>query len=96
VKILSCGEQSVSSDEEQNIGDSSNMQHAIWAKTGAEQPCFLFTEKTDLNIDLGNPSNPLEYFCTREIVEVIARERNRYAQKFLENTQLKLSSGSHH
>jgi hypothetical protein len=32
VKILSCGEQSVRSD------DSSSMQHGIWAKAGAEQP----------------------------------------------------------
>jgi hypothetical protein len=31
VKILSCGEQGVSSDEEQNVSDNSSMQHCIWA-----------------------------------------------------------------
>jgi hypothetical protein len=36
-------------------------------------------------------------FCTPEIVEVIARETNWYAQKFLENTpNLKLRSRTHH
>jgi hypothetical protein len=86
VKILSCGEQSVSWNDEENVSDSSSMQHGIWAKTASEQPCFPFTDKTDINIDLGDPSNPLEYFCTPEIMEVIARETNRYAQNFLGNT----------
>jgi hypothetical protein len=36
VKILSCGEQSVISDEEQNVTDNSSMQHCIWVKSGAE------------------------------------------------------------
>jgi hypothetical protein len=35
VKISSCGEQSVSSDDE-NVSDNSNMQHHIWTKSGAE------------------------------------------------------------
>jgi hypothetical protein len=35
-KFLSCGEESVSSDEEENISDSSSMQHGIWVKSGAE------------------------------------------------------------
>jgi hypothetical protein len=42
-----------------------------------------------MNVNLQEPSNWLEYFewfCTPEIVEVIARETNRYAQKILENT----------
>jgi hypothetical protein len=34
-KFLSCGKQSVRSDEE-NISDSSSMQHGIWVKSGAE------------------------------------------------------------
>jgi hypothetical protein len=36
VKISSCGEQSVSSDVEENIGDNSSMLHGMWAKSGAE------------------------------------------------------------
>jgi hypothetical protein len=32
VKILSRGEQSVSSDEEDNVSDSSSMQHGTWAE----------------------------------------------------------------
>jgi hypothetical protein len=31
-----CSEQNVSSDEEENVGDNSSMQHGIWAKSGAE------------------------------------------------------------
>jgi hypothetical protein len=85
VKILSCDEQNVRSNDEENVSDSSSMQHGIWAKTASEQPCFPFTDKTDINIDLGDPSIPLEYFCKPEIAEVIARETNRYAQIFLEN-----------
>jgi hypothetical protein len=36
VKILSCGEQNVSSDEEENVNEDSNVQHDIWAKSGAD------------------------------------------------------------
>jgi hypothetical protein len=43
LKILFCGEQIVSSDEEENGNDSSSMQHGIWAKSGAEGPHFPFT-----------------------------------------------------
>jgi hypothetical protein len=35
VKFSSCG---FSSDEEENVSDSSNMQHGIWAKSDAEGP----------------------------------------------------------
>jgi hypothetical protein len=36
-------------------------------------------------------------FCTSEIMELIARKSNRYAQKFLENTpNLKSRSSTHH
>jgi hypothetical protein len=45
VKILSCGDLSVSSDEEENVSDNSNMQHGIWTKSCAEQPHFPFTGK---------------------------------------------------
>jgi hypothetical protein len=100
VKILSCSEQSISSDEEENVSDNSNMQHGIWAELGAEQPHFPFTGKPGINVDLEDPSNPLVYFelcCTPEIAEVIAGETNQYANKFLENTpNLKLKSRAHH
>jgi hypothetical protein len=59
VKILSCGEQSVNSDEEENVSDSSSMQHGIWTKSGCERPHFPFTGKTGINVDLECLSNPL-------------------------------------
>jgi hypothetical protein len=61
-KISSSGEQSVSTDEEEDISDSSSMQHGIWAKSGAEQPHFSFTAKPSINVDLDDPSDPVEYF----------------------------------
>jgi hypothetical protein len=67
------------------------VQHGIWAKSGAEQPCFLFTCKPGINVDFEDPSNPLQYFelfCTTDIVDVTARETNRYAQKFVEKKRL--------
>jgi hypothetical protein len=63
------------------------MQPDVWANSGAEQPHFPYTGKPGINVDLEDPSNPLEYFelfCTPNIVEVIVRETNWYAQKFLE------------
>jgi hypothetical protein len=42
VKISSCGEQSVSSDEEENGSDNSSMQHGIWAMSGGERPHFPY------------------------------------------------------
>jgi hypothetical protein len=83
VKISSCGEQSVSYDEQENVSDNSSMQHDIWAKSGAERPCLPFTGKPGINVDLGDPSNPLEYFelfRISGIVEVIATETNLYAK----------------
>jgi hypothetical protein len=58
VKLSSCGEQSVTSTEEENVSDNSSMQHGIWAKSGAEQPCFPFTGKPGINVDLQDPSTP--------------------------------------
>jgi hypothetical protein len=55
MKISSCGEQSVSSDEEENVSDNSSMQHGIRAKSGAEQPCFPFSGKPGINVDLEEP-----------------------------------------
>jgi hypothetical protein len=61
VNISSGGEQSVSSDEAENVSDNSSMQPDVWANLGAERPCFLFTGKPGTNVDLEDPSNPLEY-----------------------------------
>jgi hypothetical protein len=35
VKISSCGEQSLSSDVEENVSDNSRMQHGIWGQSQA-------------------------------------------------------------
>jgi hypothetical protein len=100
VKILSCGEESVSSDDEENVSDNRSMQHAICVKSGDKGPYFPFTCKPGINVDLEDPSNPLEYFelfCMPEIADIIARERNQYARIFLENMpNLKLRSRTHH
>jgi hypothetical protein len=64
MKILSYGEHSVNSD------DNSNIQHGVWAASGAEGP-------PGINVDPTGHSNPLEYFyflCAPEIAEIIARE----------------------
>jgi hypothetical protein len=94
VNISSCGEQSVSCD------DNSNVQHGICAKSGAEQPRFSFSGKPGINVDLEDPSNSMGDFglcCRPEIAGVAARETNLYAQKFLENTpNLKGRSRTHH
>jgi hypothetical protein len=90
---------SVSSDEAENDSNDSSMQPGVWANSGAKQPHFQFTGKPGTIVDLEDPSNPLEYFalfCTPDIVEVIARETNRYAQTFLENMpNLNLKSRTH-
>jgi hypothetical protein len=70
VKILSCGEQSVSSDVEENVNDNSSLQQSVLVKSGAERLCLPFTSNPGINVDLEDPSNPLEYFdlfCTPEI-----------------------------
>jgi hypothetical protein len=80
VKISPRGEQSVSSDEEENVSDNSSMQHGMWAKSAAERTRFPFTGKPGINVDLEDPSNPWNILsCTPEIAEVIARETNLYA-----------------
>jgi hypothetical protein len=100
VKISSVGEQSVTSYEAENVRDNSSMRPDVWANLGARRPCFPFTGKPGINVDLEDPSNPLEYFesfCMPDTAEVIARERNQYAQKFLENvpnSKLKKTKGS--
>jgi hypothetical protein len=85
VKIWSCCEQSVNSDDEENVSDNSSMQHDKQAKSGAQRPQFPFTHKPGINVDLEDPSNPLEYFelfCTPEIADIIATETNQYATFF--------------
>jgi hypothetical protein len=74
--------------KKKNVSGNSSVQHGIWAKSGGEWPCFPYTGKPGINVDLEDLSNPLEYFkmfCTPEIAEIIARERNWYAQKLLES-----------
>jgi hypothetical protein len=77
--MSSCGEQIITSDEEENVSDNNSMQHGVWAKSGSEQPLFPFTDKPAINVDLEDPSNTVEYFevfCTLEIAELIARKTN--------------------
>jgi hypothetical protein len=52
VKMSSNGEQSVSSDDAENVSDNNSMQPDTWATSGAEQPRFLFTGKPGINVDL--------------------------------------------
>jgi hypothetical protein len=97
VKISSGCEQSVSSDEAENISNNSSMQPDVWANSGAERPRFPFTGKPGINVDLEDPLEYFELFSTPNIAEITARETNRYAQTFLENMpNLKLKSRTHH
>jgi hypothetical protein len=52
VKISSYGEENVSSDEKENISDTSSKLHGLWAESGAEQPCSSFTGKPCIIVDL--------------------------------------------
>jgi hypothetical protein len=52
----------VSSDEAENVRDNNSTQPDVWANSGAEQPHLPFTGKPGINVDLKDPSNPLEYF----------------------------------
>jgi hypothetical protein len=96
VNISFGSEQSVSSDGAENVSDNSSMQPDVQVNSGAERPHFPFTGKPGINVDLEDPSKPLEYFelfCMPDNVEVIARETNQYTQNFLENApNLKLKS----
>jgi hypothetical protein len=62
VKILSGGEQSVSSDQTENISNNNSLQPDVWANSGADRPRFSFTGKPGINVDLEDPSKPPEYF----------------------------------
>jgi hypothetical protein len=88
VKILSGGEQSVSSDQAENVSNNSSMQPDVWANSSTKRPCFPSTGKSGINVDLKDRSNALEYFesfCTPDIAGVISRPTNQCAKKFLEN-----------
>jgi hypothetical protein len=58
VKISSCCEQSVSSDEEENVSDNSSIQHGIWTKSGSGRRCFPFTAKPGLMLIYETPVTP--------------------------------------
>jgi hypothetical protein len=90
VKISSCGEQSVISDDEENVSDNSSTWHGIWAKLGAERR-FPFTEKSGINVDSEDPRNPLEYFELFSSPEIIARGTNQYAKYFFRKCAYKVS-----
>jgi hypothetical protein len=92
VKILSGGEQSVSSDQPENVSDNNSMQPNVWTNSGAEQPRFPFTGKSGINVYLEEPSNPLQYFellYTPDIAEVIARETYVCPKIFRKHTSTK-------
>jgi hypothetical protein len=82
------------------LTDDSDKRHETGTNLGAEQPNFPFSGKLGLNIDSEDPNSPLEYselFITSELAELISRETNKYAQKFLENMlKLKIRSRIHH
>jgi hypothetical protein len=59
VKISSCGEQSVSSDEAENVSNNSILQHGVWAMLGAKRPRLPFTGKSGINVHLEDPINLL-------------------------------------
>ena len=56
-------------------------------KLGTERPCFSFTGKPDLNVEIQDAENLLQFFklfIMLEITELISRETNQYVQQFLE------------
>jgi hypothetical protein len=46
------GEQSVSSDEAENVSDNSGMQLDVWANSDTEWNIFPFTGKPGIKVDL--------------------------------------------
>jgi hypothetical protein len=65
---------------------------------GTETPCFPFSGKPGINIDLEAWNKPLVYFklfITPKTATLTSRETNQYAQQFLENkSDLKLKPKS--
>jgi hypothetical protein len=96
VDILSGNEQREHFYDEDSADDNSDRQYNTWRSVGTERPHFSFSGKPDINVDLENQNNPLEYiglFITPEVAEIVSRETNCYAQPFLENkSDLKLKS----
>jgi hypothetical protein len=77
VKIVSGGEQSVSSDEAES-SNSSSIQPNIWVNSGAEYPCFPFTGKPGINVIYKTPVTPcniLSFLYTRHCGS--NRQRNK-------------------
>jgi hypothetical protein len=62
VKILSCDDESVSSDEIENVSDNTACSMTYKQKSGDEQRHSPSTGKPDINVDLEEPTNSLEYF----------------------------------
>jgi hypothetical protein len=61
VKISPNSQQSFTSNKEDNVCDSSDMQPGTWTKLGTECPCSPFDGKSGLNVDLEDPDYLLEY-----------------------------------
>jgi hypothetical protein len=59
INILLCDEYSVSSDEEENVGNSSIIRRDAWAKSGAEQLYFPYTGEPGVYVDFEDRSNLL-------------------------------------
>jgi hypothetical protein len=59
-KYRDISESKYNSDNEINVNISSCRDACV--KSGAEQLRFQFTGKPDINVDLEDPSKPLEYF----------------------------------
>jgi hypothetical protein len=51
VDMLSGSEEREKSDDEDNVNDSSDMQHDTCTRVGAERPRFPFSGKTGINVD---------------------------------------------
>jgi hypothetical protein len=60
--MSSGSEQRANSDDEDIADDNSDMQHVTWTRVGAERPCFSFSGKPHMNVDLEGQNNPLGYF----------------------------------
>lgn len=83
VKIWSSSKQGVSTDDEY-VSNDSDMKHDTGIKFDIESPHFPFRGRPDLNFDLEDPNNPMEYFKLL-IVEVISGETNTCPPGFIKH-----------
>lgn len=74
VTIWSNSKRGVGTDDE-NVSNDSAMKHDTGIKFNIESPRFPFRGRPDLNFDLEDASNAVEYFKLL-IVEVISGEAN--------------------